>query len=99
MTKFKIKIQLFAEAPPTKTTREAELETQIALLKQEAETAKETVKALEADKHTLIELNNRLQLAVGVKSGNDEPPAIEPPVPDTSVLQNTLIASHVKIKK
>lgn len=94
------------KTPPTPTppspeaTKIAELESEIALLKQEAEAKRIEREALEKDNATLLAVNKRLQLAVGVQQGDDalaEPEKEKTKTPDE--LQNELVEKFIKYKK
>lgn len=52
----------------------AEAETAKTLKEKELEEAQAQIEAFKRDNETLLTLNKHLQLAVGVKNGNDEPP-------------------------
>ena len=55
----------------------AEAETAKTLKEKELEEAQAQIEAFKRDNETLLMLNNQLQLAVGVKKGNDDPPQPE----------------------
>lgn len=55
----------------------AEAETAKTLKEKELEEAQAQIEAFKRDNETLLTLNKQLQLAVGVKKGNDESPQPE----------------------
>lgn len=69
----------------------AEAETVKTLKEKELEEAQAQIEAFKRDNETLLTLNKQLQLAVGVKKGNDEP--LQPEKKETpQEKQNGLLA-------
>lgn len=69
----------------------AEAETAKTLKEKELEEAQAQIEAFKRDNETLLTLNKQLQLAVGVKKGNDEP--LQPEKKETpQEKQNGLLA-------
>lgn len=86
---------------PKKTTEEAtriaELESELAIMKQDAEAQRLELESVKKDNETLLNVNKRLQLAVGLQEGDDAPPEDEQEKTKTSdELQDELVAKFIK---
>ena len=78
-------------------TRIAELESELAIMKQDAEAQRLELESVKKDNETLLNVNKRLQLAVELQEGDGAPPEAEQEKAKTpDELQDELVAKFIK---